>query len=142
MRIETASISSDQRDLILAFEEGHFGDLKSHRISPGTLSKSIAAFANSDGGELLIGVENAPRRWYGFATPEAANAHLQVFEGLFPLGRDFSYDFLRCEGEHGVVLKVEIRKTRDVKRASDGEVYVRRGAQNLRVRDSEALAAT
>ncbi len=31
----------------------------------------------------------------------------------------------------GLVLKIDINKSRDVKNASDGIVYVRRGAQNL-----------
>lgn len=39
----------------------------------------------------------------------------------------------------GFVLKVEIRKSKDIKPTSDGKVYVRRGAQNLPVGTDEAL---
>ena len=37
-------------------EEGHFGDLKSKDISPAKMSESASAFANTDGGELWIGI--------------------------------------------------------------------------------------
>jgi ATP-dependent DNA helicase RecG len=38
------------------------------------------------------------------------------------------------------VLKIDVGKSRDVKIASDGKVYVRRGAQNLPVESSDNLA--
>ena len=142
MSIDIDDISEQQRDTILALEEGHYADLKAVEIRPGRLTESISAFANADGGELYVGVDedraNRTRGWRGFQDPEAANAHLQVFEQLFPLGRDFSYGFLRCNGEHGLVLQIQIQKTRDVKKASDGYAYVRRGAQNLRCMTLEA----
>lgn len=43
------------------------------------------------------------------------------------------------EGARGLVLKVEVYKTREIKRASDGEVYLRRGAQKIRVKTKEQL---
>lgn len=90
------------------------------------------------GGELYIGIaENTtlpfPHKWEGFATPEDANAHLQVFENLFPLGEDYLYDFLSHPSKTGVVLQVAVRKTKGVVRASDGTPYIRRGAQCLPV---------
>jgi ATP-dependent DNA helicase RecG len=50
------------------------------------------------------------------------------------------YQFLRAEtgSATGLVLKVSVLKTPDVRSASDGTVYVRRGAQNLPV-TGEAL---
>jgi ATP-dependent DNA helicase RecG len=69
--------------------------------------------------------------WKGFSSPEAANGHIQIFESLFPLGDGFSYSFLRTDARDGVILKIEIQKSRSVKLASDGTAYVRRGAQNI-----------
>jgi ATP-dependent DNA helicase RecG len=143
MAIETSKITAAQRDLILATEEGHFADLKSIDIKPAKLTKSIAAFANADGGELYIGIDEdktaKSRTWRGFADPEAANGHLQVFEDLFPLGGDFDYVFLEADDEAGLVLQVQVRKAREIKVASDGTRYVRRGAQCLPVTIPEAV---
>ena len=81
-------------------DEGHFRDLKSTQIAPAKLTRAIAAFANAEGGELFIGIEDSPRKWMGFDAIEDANAHLQVFEGLFPLGSDYDYQFLLAEDEN------------------------------------------
>lgn len=142
--LDIARISADQVREILALSEGHFLDLKSRDIAPGKLTRTIAALSNAEGGELYIGVEDAKRfgvqEWRGFDSPEAANGFIQAFEALFPLGADYGYAFLAADGFPGYVLKVDVRKSRDVKAASDGKVYVRRGAQNLPLQTEEELA--
>ena len=77
--------------------------------------------------------------WSGFNIPEDANGHIQAFEQLFPLGEGYGYTFLTTATDVGYVLKVEVAKSLAVKTASDGIVYVRRGAQNLPVSTEEAL---
>jgi ATP-dependent DNA helicase RecG len=142
MAITTVAIGSEERSKILALQEGHFGDLKAIEIGPAKLTRTVAALSNAEGGEVYVGIaeESArTRHWRGFPTPEDANAHLQVFEPLFPLGEGYSYTFLESPGDSGVVLKVDVGKSRDVKVASDGKVYIRRGAQNLPVEDEPGL---
>jgi ATP-dependent DNA helicase RecG len=141
MPVDVRKITHEQRDLILDLQEGHFTDLKAIEISPARLTKSIAAFANADGGELYIGIDEtaAGRVWRGFADVEAANGHVQIFEELFPLGTDFEYTFLQCDGAEGLVLQAQVRKSQDVKVASDGSVYLRRGAQSIKVVAPSAL---
>ncbi|SER46691.1 ATP-dependent DNA helicase RecG [Nitrosomonas sp. Nm51] len=139
--IDKIEISKAEKQKLLNLEEGHFSDLKSIDVSPAKLSKAISAFANAEGGELFIGIEDKTRVWRGFDSIEAANAHIQVFEECFPLGADFKYDFLKTEDEDGLVLKVEVSKTRDLRTATDGKVYLRRGAQSLPVTDSERLTS-
>lgn len=139
--ISTTQISAAEVRKLLSMTEGHFADLKSTRISPAKLTKAIAAFANAEGGELFVGVEDSPRKWAGFHDEEAANGHLQAFEELFPLGADYDYQFLGTKQESGLVLKVTISKTRDLVKASDGKVYVRRGASSLPVPDGDRIEA-
>ncbi|MFI1729304.1 ATP-binding protein [Streptomyces acidicola] len=137
MSIQKISLAKNQIYKILQLEEGHFADLKSIAISPAKLTKAISAFANADGGELYVGVDEGPNgsnhSWRGFANMEAANGHLQVFEELFPLGGDFLYEFMQCDNQSGLVLHVIIQKTKEIKYASDGKAYVRRGSQSLPV---------
>ncbi len=144
MSIEVADISVAEHDRVLSIEEGHFSDVKAIEIAPGKLTKTISAFSNADGGEVYIGIaENKntkTKHWKGFASPEDANGHIQIFEQLFPLGDGYSYVFLRSNDDSGLVLKIEIQKNRSIKVASDNVVYVRRGAQNLPYTSSEDLA--
>ena len=137
MAIPTYEISSAERDKILALQEGHFCDFKSLAISPAKLTRTITALSNAEGGEVYIGIDqektSATTTWAGFSTAEDANGHLQAFEALFPLGEGYAYSFMPSQGDRGLVLKVDVGKSREVKVASDGKVYVRRGAQNLPV---------
>ena len=143
MDIEVGELTVDQRDAILCVEEGHFADVKRIKISPGKLTETLSAFANADGGDLYVGIgsdkDTGRRFWKGFDNVEAANGHLQCFEELFALGQNFRYEFLLCEEEVGLVLHAEIQKSTDMKKASDGVHYVRRGAQNLPVTTPEAI---
>jgi ATP-dependent DNA helicase RecG len=143
MPILTQAITKEQRGKILALDEGHFADLKAIEVAPAKLTESLSAFANADGGELYIGIAedkpNKRRVWNGFANAEAANGHIQALEALFPLGQDFDYTFLSSDGAAGVVLQVVVRKTPDIKRASSGHIYVRRGAQKLRLTTQEQI---
>jgi len=143
MSIETVLITEEQKNYILALEEGHFVDVKATDIEPAKLTHHVSAFANADGGELYIGIAEdkiANRKyWQGFTDPENANGHLQIFERLFPLGHDFSYTFLSCATESGLVLQIIINKTKDIKIASDNIPYIRRSAQSLPVKTPQEL---
>jgi ATP-dependent DNA helicase RecG len=131
-------IDEDQADRLTQVEEGQYSEVKSTAITPAKLTHTISAFANTDGGDLYIGVSeqllggNSKRRdWSGFVDVEAANGHLQAFSNTFPLGKDFQYEFLRCPNRRGVVLHVQVSRTQGIIRATDGKPYVRAGAQNL-----------
>jgi ATP-dependent DNA helicase RecG len=56
MSIEVSRISDTQAEKIINIEEGQFADVKSTEISPASLTKTISAFANADGGDLYIGI--------------------------------------------------------------------------------------
>ena len=145
MSLEIVDVDERERHQAVWTEEGHTGDVKAIEVSPAKLSRSMAAFSNAEGGELFVGVDEdkaaGTRTWRGFPSVEAANGHVQAFEAHFPLGLFADYQFLRDPGaaEAGLLLKISIQKTPDVRRSSDGTVYLRRGAQNLPVTDSEAI---
>jgi ATP-dependent DNA helicase RecG len=143
--MNVAIITSEQARRILESNEDHFLDLKSIDIAPAKLTRTISALSNASGGELYIGIDETNVKghkeysWRGFHDFEAANAHIQVFEQLFPLGTYYDYSFLAADSAPGYVLKIAINKTREITKASDGIVYLRRGAQNLPITSDEAL---
>ena len=143
MAITVARIDAKQAARVIATEEGHFSDVKAIEVAPSKLTKTISAFANADGNEIFIGIgeqgEEKTRYWKGFTDQEAANGHLSIFELLFPLGTDFSYQFLRSENYPGLVLHVQINKTQKIKPASNKIPYIRRGAASYPADKPEAL---
>ena len=143
MPIATEQISTEQAAKIVLVSEGHYSDVKAIDIGPAKLTKSISAFANADGADLYVGIdevgEEKRRSWRGFPDVESANGHLQIFEQLFPLGSDFQYEFLQANGLSGFVLHIQIAKTQAIVKASNGIPYVRRGAQSLPVDTPDKL---
>lgn len=145
MSIEVVPITSEQLNLILQKEESHFLDFKAREVKPAKLCKFISGFANADGGELYIGIDEETlgntktRHWRGFADQESANGHLQIFEELFPLGDGYSYTFLSSESHPSLVLQVTILKSRGVVEASDGIPHLRRSARTFPITTPAAL---
>lgn len=137
--IQTIEITDEQKEKILLLSENHFNDLKSKDISPASLTKTISAFSNSVGGDLYIGIDekelegNKVRSWRGFVDEEEANGHIQIFEQLFPIGDYYSYTFLTNSTATGLLLQASIKKTLHIVKASSGNIYKRRSAQNLKL---------
>jgi ATP-dependent DNA helicase RecG len=143
--MDTIELTVVEAGRILALEEDHFHDLKSIEIRPAKLTKSISAFANADGGELFIGIDeqtsipgSITRKWSGFTKIEDANGHIQAIEEILAAKGYYRTAFLKCATYHGYVLHVEILKSREVIYTSDSSVYVRKGAQSLPVTGFES----
>jgi len=138
------SISKEERDKVLSVEEDHFSDLKAKEIAPSKLSQSVSAFANAAGGEIFVGVRESQRgatkerTWAGFSDVEEANSVLQMLNQIAPLADFISTTFLECDGESGLVLKIEILRNAAITKSTDGIAYVRKGAQKLPIDTDEA----
>lgn len=135
---EVRDISPEESERVVRLDESYFVDVKSKRISPAKLSRTISAFSNASGGELFIGIEEgdidrADRHWDGFADREEANPIFQIIADLDPLGSNFSAQFLSCSGKSGLVLHLTVSKTKDIVQSSDGKVYRRSNASSLPV---------
>ena len=142
--IDIIEVSDVEVVIILDTVEGHFSDVKAKMISPASLTKTLSALANAEGGEVYIGIheinkQEGIRIWDGFKNPEEANGFIQAFEELFPLGQEHQYTFLHSANYDGYVLKIDIKKSIDIKKASNGNIYLRRGAQNLPVDTNEKI---
>lgn len=53
--ISVIKVSEDEVAKLLSIEEGHFSELKSKDVKPGSLTKTISAFSNSEGGSFMWG---------------------------------------------------------------------------------------
>lgn len=144
--VDIRELNDEDADVILAYDETHFRDLKSRDIAPAKLSQSISAFANTAGGEIFVGIAESEddsgvkqRNWVGFDDSEAANGLIQAIESLSPLGNFYNAQFLKCPGRPGLVLHLIFHKTKDVLNATNGTAYVRRGAQKLPIVGELAL---
>jgi ATP-dependent DNA helicase RecG len=145
MPIEIVSLGAEEVANVLGTQEGHFVDLKAIDISPASLTKPISAFANTAGGEILVGIDEQigstglERAWRGFANQEAANGIVQAIEQMSPLGNHYSLEFLENENRPGLIEHITVFKSREILKATNGKAYIRRNAQKLPVEGDEAL---
>jgi len=129
---------------LLTRDEDHFFDRKALMASGKTVQKIAVAFANSDGGEFVVGVADTleepipENRWNGAAKVEDFNGHLQALSEVKPpLPMEFS--ILEAQGRNGLVLLVRVEKSSEVHQTSDSTVYIRKGAQSLPVKEPQRI---
>ncbi len=144
--MNTRELTKTEVLALVTREESHFYDIKSREVSGAALQKIAVAFANSDGGDVLVGIleekdeVDVEKRWQGFVNLESMNAHLQVLFNIAP-ALDLRCEFLKWGETPGYVLRAVIEKSSEVHKTSSGKVYQRYGAQSLPVDDPQQIAA-
>ncbi|WP_243369998.1 ATP-binding protein [Microvirga solisilvae] len=134
--MRTSKISEADALTLSNRSEDHFFDRKAAKISGKKLQKIVVAFANADGGEVVVGIAddgdepNPANRWQGLGTVEDYNGLLQALFSLNP-AVDVRYEFLECDTKPGYVLRMFVERGADVNKTDDGSVYQRFGAQSL-----------
>lgn len=131
-------------DLCQRGEDDYF-DRKSARLKPKDIQEPAIAFANAEGGTLVVGIEDIGKvpvpldRWVGKTSIEEFNPFISMLSSLNP-GIDFNHRFLYREGNlaRTYVLELEIRKSLKVHETGSGDVVIRKGAQNLKLTASKA----
>lgn len=136
MAIRKIAGTVETRAELLNLQEDHFNDLKSAAITAAKLQTHFVAFANADGGEIFVGVEDAKvksERIKGFATPEQANDIIGLLlTETKPSVEGVELEFLDF-GPNGLVLHISIPKSQHVHGTSANEVFLRVNASSRRI---------
>lgn len=142
--VRNIKIDNDDALKLLSREEGHFFDHKAFGIDGRSIQKVAVAFANADGGEIVVGIKDAKeesdlkKRWAGVESPEDFNGLLQALFEIHPT-LSVTYDALFAEGYDGYLLRIAIDKSSEVHKTRQEKVYVRYGAQSLPVTDPQKI---
>ncbi|WUR12031.1 ATP-binding protein [[Empedobacter] haloabium] len=135
--MKTVSASSDDVKILLSVKEDHFNDVKSARIAPAKLQETFVAFANSDGGDLYIGIEDrkvTTERIIGFAEAEDANAIIStLLEETKPAVESVFVEFIQVSSK-GLVLHFAIPKSPKVHYTASGDCYIRVNAATKKIK--------
>lgn len=128
MVVSTRVMSDAERESYGSRAEDHYFDRKSSSIKPAKLSQSFSAFANADGGEIVVGFEDAGE-FVGIETVESANPLLQVAADTMSSSY-YTVQFLSSESADGLAILFTIERHPGLIRSSSESVYQRNGAQN------------
>jgi ATP-dependent DNA helicase RecG len=138
-------ILSEQDVLALSSkQESHFFDKKDKRIDGKKIQKITAAFANSDGGDFIIGIKddsdepNPKLRWSGETIKEDYN---KVFQNIMDITPSISYTavFLHNPLDNTYALQITVEKSSNVHQTSDHTVYVRASGQSIPLKDAQKI---
>lgn len=128
---------------LLQRHESQFFDRKQVELKPGKLATHIAAFANADGGQIVVGItdgKGSTPTLAGFTRQEEANAHIQQsYFGLDPAVDGLVHRFHEYRdqntGHFRYLLDIEVPRSTHVHYTSDKHCYIRKGAQSIQVPD-------
>lgn len=135
--METRLAYTNETKEILNIEEDHFNDLKSKIISPSKLQETFVAFANADGGELFVGIEDkkfAGNRISGFSNKEGANDIIHtLLELTSPAVENVDWEFIEFKND-GFVLHISIPKSSKVHYCANGDCFLRINARKEKIK--------
>jgi ATP-dependent DNA helicase RecG len=135
--METTKIDNNELKRLLELREDHFNDFKSKQIAPAKLQETFVAFANSDGGDIYIGIEDNSvkgERIIGFNTQEEANSAVSVLlEETTPAVENVIREFLETE-DKGLILHFNIPKSPKVHYTAAGECFIRVNASKKKIK--------
>jgi len=125
-------------------EENHFFDRKAKELDGKKIQKIAVAFANSDGGDFIIGIkdnkeETEPRkRWDGAPDVEYFN---KVFQNLLEINPNIPYTvtFLKDQVTNTYALLISVEKSEKVHSTADNTVYIRISAQSISLKDPQKI---
>lgn len=143
IKYSISKLSFSDVDAVINLQESWIMDKKSKDIKPARLSKTISAFANSNGGDIYLGVSHTEDKskyyWDGFASEEDANPFISLLDEIMPTYDDYTIECFMCNDYSTSVLHITVHKTQTIIYASDGKAYIRHGVQNLPCNTDEKL---
>lgn len=140
--METRNVNSNEEEVLLELQEDHFADFKSKKIKPAKLQETFVAFANTDGGELWVGIEDADsegERIQGFNLKEDANDIVKVLlEETEPSVEGLDIEFLKFDNK-GYVLHISIPKSTKVHYTSNHKCFIRLNASTREIKGDKVV---
>lgn len=137
------TITQDEVDRIVMMEENWLLDMKGKDIKPSKFSRTVSAFANTNGGEIYLGISRTEDKtiyyWDGFSDQEAFNPYTSLLDEILPSYEAYSIDAYQHPSNGTWVFHITIQKTNGIIYASDKKAYQRSGVQNLPCDTTEKL---
>ena len=135
--------------LFLDTQEWQTFECKRATVQPGKLLETVVAFANVDGGFLVVGLEDpwkaqGENRLVGISeNPDNISEFLKLIEKEIEpplrLWNKFDLKITNTQKNEDALLVVNIKKSGEVHSLKKGDTFVRRGSQNVKIGSQEIM---
>ena len=135
--------------IFLDTQEWQTFECKRAAIKPSDLLETVVAFANSDGGYIVVGMDDpvkAPvgKRLLGISeNADNVSDFLKLIdkeiEPPLILWGKFELDVVNINGQADKLLVLNIKKSNDVHSLKKGDTFLRKGRQNVKIGSTEIM---
>lgn len=136
-------------DILLDSQEWNTFECKRASAKPVVLLETVVAFANTDGGVLVIGMEDPKKtarkdRLIGIHENQDNISdflkliHKEIEPPVLVLEKS-EIDITNTKKEQDTLLVVNVQKSNDVHSLKKGDTFVRNGSQNVKIGSSEII---
>lgn len=135
--------------IFLDAQEWQTFECKRAAIKPADLLKTVVAFANSDGGFIVIGLEDpakalGEKRLLGInENADNVSDFLKLIdkeiEPPFTIWKKSELGIVNSQGQPDKLLAINIKKSNEVHSLKKGDTFVRKGRQNVKIGSMEIM---
>ncbi len=142
----------DDKEIVQIFldtQEWQTFECKRAAIEPAKLLETAVAFANTDGGYIVVGLEDPSKaqrdqRLIGISeNPDNLSEFLKLIEKEIepPLGpwNKFELDIVNVGGKPDKLFVINVKKSDDVHSLKRGDTFMRKGRQNVKIGSTEIM---
>lgn len=142
----------EDKDIVKLFldtQEWQTFECKRAAIKPADLLETVIAFANSDGGFIVVGLEDpakaqGEKRLLGISeNADNVSDFLKLIdkeiEPLLIIWGKFELDIINTQGQPDKLFVLNIKKSNDVHSLKRGDTFVRKGRQNVKIGSTEIM---
>src|SRR3989338_866146 len=142
----------DDKDIVKIFldtQEWSTFECKRAAIEPARLLETVVAFANTDGGYIVVGLEDPSKaegnkRFLGISENlDNISEFLKLIEKEIEppliLWGKFELDITNVHGQPDKLFVISVKKSNDVHSLKRGDTFVRKGRQNVKIGSTEIM---